>query len=209
MESELDDERMLTRWFAQGLLPRVAEAIYNREKVPTEIDDWFEEAVKTYNRQQEFSNLRRINNATTNQHTGGKNYYKPSKDPYAMDVDAFRILNPEERTKYISEGRCFLCHQTGHMQNAHYNGTLPPVQGQPDKQIRNNNRGRGNFRGTGRGGYQNNNSTRVRQLNTDESILEDIQETGGLDAYDSETIIKALKSRGAWKEEDEEENKDF
>ena len=49
---------------------------------------------------------------------GGQNpqqfYFKPPKDPNAMDID---FMSTEERADYIKKGLCFKCRQPGHRAN--------------------------------------------------------------------------------------------
>jgi len=64
----------------------------------------------------------------------GHNHPK-AQDPNAMDVDAttsfpFKKLSDEEHKQYMKEGRCFKCHQQGHMvkECTHSPPTKPQTQ---------------------------------------------------------------------------------
>jgi hypothetical protein len=51
----------------------------------------------------------------------------PVKDPNAMDIDR---LSAAEHTEHMRQGKCFICHQTGHRASAHKKGPTPPCNKQ-------------------------------------------------------------------------------
>ncbi len=89
-----------------------------RETIPKNMADW----QKTARTETQRFKLITIGPGTRNsgptQNTG---HNRPkARDPNAMDVDAttsfpFKKLSDEERKQYMKEGRCFRCHQQGHM----------------------------------------------------------------------------------------------
>ena len=86
--------------------------------MPTTVTEWYEQASKHdshYRRVQEILGRRR----GTSENAQTTNYQKKpfaprytQRDPNAMDVDR---LSTNERTEHMAKGRCFGCHEIGHM----------------------------------------------------------------------------------------------
>src|SRR6266702_6573325 len=105
-------------FFKKGLPPGLYRACLMRETITQNMADW----QKTTRTETQHFKLITIGpgarNSGPTQNTG---HSRPKvRDPNAMDVNAttsfpFKKLSDEECKQYMKEGRCFRCHQQGHM----------------------------------------------------------------------------------------------
>lgn len=121
------DDEALVEMFKKGLRWGLLKPILELQNAPTTLDSW-----KRHARQ--FENIERIRIEEEKRHGGTakpiypnvgiprKFEYRPQYVP--MDVDAFNAgpsdadisrLSTEERAQHVREGKCFECHQKGHM----------------------------------------------------------------------------------------------
>ncbi|EPQ49790.1 hypothetical protein GLOTRDRAFT_134605 [Gloeophyllum trabeum ATCC 11539] len=108
----ITEDVSLIEYFQEGLQNKLVEKVYGMEHMPKTIDEWYEATSR-------FDNQYRRARAVINRYKGvgqtrnlvTPRYTPPTKDPNAMDVDR---LSTSKREKYMKEGRCFTCGQTGH-----------------------------------------------------------------------------------------------
>lgn len=118
--------------FKKGLDRRIHLKILQRDPMPAEtLDQWEEAARKEVERQafidaslgpREFrgswSDKKDQRRDKQGKWKKGVPYHRPEKDPDAMDVDVVRVpetTDQNAREKQRSEGRCFLCNKQGHL----------------------------------------------------------------------------------------------
>lgn len=101
--------------FQMGLQKKLLERIYNKDTLPTTMDEWYR-AVKTLDNQ--WRRMRRIMGVggTTPVFERTSNTTTPVRDPNAMDIDqvAIKRLSAAERECCFKEGLCFRCRKKGH-----------------------------------------------------------------------------------------------
>ena len=107
---EITHEDTLINFFSRGLPPSLVKRIYRMDTVPTKIDDWYTRAInfKTqWDRADAIAHKKPYNPYPT-QRTNTHVQPTPKVDPYAMDVDAFKVekLTKEERERCFKEGHC-------------------------------------------------------------------------------------------------------
>jgi len=105
-------------FFKKGLPLGLYRACLMRETIPKNMADWQKTArMET----QRFKLILIGPGAKSSGPTQNTRHNRPkARDPNAMDVDAttsspFKKLSDEEHKQYMKEGRCFQCHQQGHM----------------------------------------------------------------------------------------------
>ncbi|KAI5115062.1 hypothetical protein M0805_009857, partial [Coniferiporia weirii] len=114
--SGITSPEALIALYQAGLTPALLKTIYNRDTMPTTINDWYKAASRSDNiyrrlraiqgplpptqqpnRFRKFSNTPRTSNFITSSNTN-----RPPR------------LTPEERDKCFKEGRCLACREKGH-----------------------------------------------------------------------------------------------
>ena len=122
--SKLAKNDAVVEYFRETLPIPLQRNIMSLSSPPTDLDGWYDWAVKLQN------NFLRLKNAilktqnrgnssssNTNKKTTEKGprrfYFDPNqKDPNAMDVDS---MTTEERTALMKKGACFICRMIGHL----------------------------------------------------------------------------------------------
>jgi Zinc knuckle len=122
--SKLAKNDAVVEYFRETLPIPLQRNIMSLSSPPTDLDGWYDWAVKLQN------NFLRMKNAisktqnrgnssssNTNKKTTEKGprrfYFDPNqKDPNAMDVDS---MTTEERTALMKKGACFICRMIGHL----------------------------------------------------------------------------------------------
>jgi len=126
-EWEPDAKGTIAR-YREGLRRNIHRKILERERWPSNMEEWKEAARKEVNRSKEIENAG-LNRFFRNQTTRDNSQYQTQKQSNStrnsgivpMEVDAtgmtlpFKKLTDEERAKYRAEGRCFRCRTQGHM----------------------------------------------------------------------------------------------
>jgi hypothetical protein len=118
-KAKMTDDKALTEYFMEGINVAILQKIFAQDKLPTNITEWYEQALKHdshYRRVQEILGQRRGTSSQAQTMNYMKKPFAPQytqkKDPNAMDVDR---LSTEEQTEHMMKGRCFRCHKIGHM----------------------------------------------------------------------------------------------
>ena len=116
--SGLKEDLSLIKWFSAGLNPWLAKKIRELEKVPSTIQDWYGWASRLN------LNFRRGKavEAWHGRNVGKKQGLKFTKNPFWLDtnypdpnaMDTSR-LSTKEQEDHIRQGRCFVCHEQGHV----------------------------------------------------------------------------------------------
>ncbi|EPQ49732.1 hypothetical protein GLOTRDRAFT_134681 [Gloeophyllum trabeum ATCC 11539] len=108
----ITEDVSLIEYFQKRLQNKLVKKVYGMERLPKTIEEWYEATSRFDNQYQRarvvinrYKGVGQTRNFITPKFT------RPSKDPNAMDVDC---LSTSEREKYMKEGRCFTCGQTGH-----------------------------------------------------------------------------------------------
>ena len=111
--------------FREGLKTPLLLAIMKRDNQPETLKDWKEAAITG---QKKWKNIRATGllkkKGNKDDHASrikaALERHGKAKDPDAMDIDNTRLapLTEEERRQLMKEGRCFKCHQQGHLSNA-------------------------------------------------------------------------------------------
>jgi hypothetical protein len=114
----MTDDKALTEYFMEGINIRILQKIFAQDELPITIAEWYKQALKHnshYRRVQEILGRR----CGTSGNAQTTNYPKKSftprytqRDPNTMDVDR---LSTNKQTKHMAKGRCFGCHEIGHM----------------------------------------------------------------------------------------------
>jgi len=105
-------------FFKKGLPLGLYQACLMRETIPKNMADW-QKTARTET--QRFKLILIGPGAKSSGPTQNMGHNRPkAQDPNAMDVDTtasfpFKKLSDDERKQYMKEGRCFRCHQQGHM----------------------------------------------------------------------------------------------
>ncbi|EIW84672.1 hypothetical protein CONPUDRAFT_30536, partial [Coniophora puteana RWD-64-598 SS2] len=118
MRSKLPDGKTIVQMFMRGLDQDLTLSIINRGKPPETLADWIPEVTEAYNWRRQYSvalghklpEASLYKNQTSHSHNHGGNR-SHQRDPNAMDVDA---IDFQKRKEYRKQGKCYLCHKTGH-----------------------------------------------------------------------------------------------
>jgi hypothetical protein len=117
-KAKMTDDKALTEYFMEGINIRILQKIFVQDKLPTNITEWYEQASKHdshYRRVQEILGRRRSTSGNTQTMNYTKKPFAPrytQKGPNTMDVDR---LSTNKQTEHLAKGRCFRCHEIGHM----------------------------------------------------------------------------------------------
>ena len=115
--------------FYKGLLPELARACLKRDQQPETMQEWIDAARTEQQKYAKLANFERAKQGKWMLPTGwGNKSNKPHKESIPkrhpndetvpMDIDGFAAraaITESEKRKYRDEGRCFECHQKGHM----------------------------------------------------------------------------------------------
>jgi hypothetical protein len=115
-QANIKESISIIHFFENALEPGLRNRVYMKETVPKTFDKWVEAVVQLN------ANWLRSKAVTQGLHqkpykSNSNTRYVPKphvnkdRDPDAMDVDR---LSEAERTRYMKEGRCFICAKTGH-----------------------------------------------------------------------------------------------
>lgn len=209
--SGITDYEALVELFQRGLQKALLMKIYNKDTLPSTMDDWYR-AAQTMDHQ--WRRMRRILEGNTfNSFTGHRQQTQAHHDPNAMDVDHIRVnrLSTQDKERYFKEGRCFSCGEKGHR-----SASCPKKRGGQNNNYQ-GNRFQGNRlqkqseqRPASQGNYPQQRNVRQMQNETQEPMPEgpSYQETikvpeYGMQAKERATKIRALLS-GMQEEEREE-----
>ncbi|PCH38498.1 hypothetical protein WOLCODRAFT_149437 [Wolfiporia cocos MD-104 SS10] len=114
-----DGNALLITLFEKGLPDHTMRYIIGMRPMPDNIDAWQEAAsyykntYKIFLRRDKGSQVKKKDwCSSTPRHSGNTSAPSTLKDPNAMDVDR---LTAEERQDHITKGKCFNCHQPGHL----------------------------------------------------------------------------------------------
>ncbi|KAI5116073.1 hypothetical protein M0805_002919 [Coniferiporia weirii] len=117
--SGITSPEALIALYQAGLTPALLKTIYNRDTMPTTINDWYKAASRSDNI---YRRLRAIQGPPTPTHQPNRfrkfsntprtnNYNNPNT---SSNVNRPPRLTPEERDKCFKEGRCLACREKGH-----------------------------------------------------------------------------------------------
>jgi hypothetical protein len=145
--SNITDDMVLIYKYSQRIPKSLRDKVLNCENPPTTIQGFMDTAVKFDNNYRKAQSLTKYLQTHTHQknprrtehrpRTGSHfspQYTPPSRSDDAMDVDRNRLqnnrLSVDEQNRYHQEGRCFRCHQKGHIsrecpQNQNHNQYSP------------------------------------------------------------------------------------
>ncbi|PCH41347.1 hypothetical protein WOLCODRAFT_151392 [Wolfiporia cocos MD-104 SS10] len=115
-----DGNALLITLFEKGLPDHTTRYIIGMRPMPDNIDAWqeaasyYENTYKIFLRRDKGAQVKKKDwRSSTPRHSGNTSTSAPtSKDLNAMDIDR---LTAEERQDHITKGKCFNCHQPGHL----------------------------------------------------------------------------------------------
>jgi Retrotransposon gag protein len=104
--------RYFCRGLTKGLLYSMLKAVSPR---PTTLDSWQQLAIQHHDTFQQLTHEMDFQKQRPN--WADTYARKRRRDPDVMDVDAIRVLSPEQekKRKLHKEGKCFLCEKQGHL----------------------------------------------------------------------------------------------
>lgn len=119
--SGITDQNALSEMYQRGLTRGLLTKIYNRDKLPEKMEDWYKAASQADNL---FRRLQTITGNTNTQSTTPRtNRFRnfmsssPTTSPTTSPTSSItrpKKLTPEEREKCLKEGRCLACREKGH-----------------------------------------------------------------------------------------------
>ncbi|PCH37233.1 hypothetical protein WOLCODRAFT_157928 [Wolfiporia cocos MD-104 SS10] len=113
-----DGNALLITLFEKGLPEHTTRYIIGMRPMPDNIDAWqeaasyYENTYKIFLRREKGTPIKKKDWRPNPPRNSGSTSPAVTKDPNAMDVDR---LTAEERRDHIMKGKCFNCHQQGHL----------------------------------------------------------------------------------------------
>lgn len=115
--SGFKEDSSLMEFYAQGLKPKILEQIFANPTLPSTLEDWQRTAQNIDRNIRQGEELRKRLAHRKTMYTSDSLFKhnepkKTERDPDAMDVDR---LSADQRTEHFRNGKCFECHQQGHL----------------------------------------------------------------------------------------------
>ncbi|KAI5114797.1 hypothetical protein M0805_009694 [Coniferiporia weirii] len=114
--SGITSPEALIALYQAGLTPALLKTIYNRDTIPTTINDWYKAASRSDNI---YRRLRAIQGPPPTPQNNRFRKFSNNRPPSSYNTTGTSSnrpprLTPEERDKCFKEGRCLACREKGH-----------------------------------------------------------------------------------------------
>src|SRR6202522_2068569 len=117
-KARMTNDAAFMEYFMEGINTGILQKIFAQEILPATITEWYKQTSRCdsqYRRVQDILGRRHGtsgNAQTTNYPKKSFTHRYTQRDPNTMDVDR---LSTNKRTEHMAKGRCFRCHEIGHM----------------------------------------------------------------------------------------------